>query len=32
MASSLWAWAKLPMYFGGGLVSLAGGMLYYYQK
>jgi len=32
MASSLWAWMKLPFYFGSGLVSLGGGALYYWQK
>ncbi|KAF2769332.1 alpha/beta hydrolase BEM46/Esterase/lipase/thioesterase [Teratosphaeria nubilosa] len=32
MAASLWTWARLPLYFGGGLVSLAGGALYYWQN
>lgn len=32
MASSLWYYAKLPLYFGGSLLGLAGGALYWYQN
>lgn len=32
MATTLWAYARLPFYLGSSLVALAGGGLYYYQK
>lgn len=32
MASALWSWARFPLYFGGGLIGLAGSALYYWQK
>ena len=32
MASTLWAWAKVPFLAGSGLATLAGGALYYWQK
>ncbi|KAK3631956.1 bem46 protein, variant [Elasticomyces elasticus] len=32
MASSLWAYARLPFYLGSSLAAFAGGGLYYYQN
>ncbi|TKA77606.1 hypothetical protein B0A55_03124 [Friedmanniomyces simplex] len=32
MASALWAYARLPIYFSSSLAAFAGGGLYYYQN
>jgi len=32
MASTLWAYARLPFYFSSSIAALAGGGLYYWQK
>ncbi|KAK3715671.1 bem46 protein, variant [Vermiconidia calcicola] len=32
MAATLWSWTKFPLFFGGGLMSMAGGALFYWQN